>query len=176
MTDRELIAGCLNKDPDSQRMLYEIYMPYIYGICKRFNVAQEEVKDVIQEIFVEVFSSLHRYIEEKGQLKFWIKSIAIHLILKIFRKKQIVYQEWKEESCCLPIQDPSIQLLEAEYLLQLVAELPEGYRIIFNLYVVDGYSHREIGSMLNIAESSSRSQLSRAKKLLQQKLSLLMKS
>ncbi|MEM6634152.1 MAG: sigma-70 family RNA polymerase sigma factor [Bacteroidota bacterium] len=170
MTEPQLIQACIQEDAKAQQILYQQYLPYLYGICRRFNIPNAEIKDLIQEIYIEVFLSLRSYNSSKGQLKYWIKSIAIHKILKLLRKKKWVFDEWKEGSSEPIGWDLAIQQMDAEYILQLIWELPKGYATIFNLHVIDGYSHKEISSMLKIRESSSRSQLARARKLLQEKL------
>mgnify|MGYP001801682792 CR=1 FL=1 len=128
------------------------------------------MKDVMQEIYIEIFSSLSKFDPTKGEIKYWVKSIAIHKILNYQRKKGL---EWVDKEILPEYESymPSVsEKYDAEYLLKLISFLPDGYRTVFNLSVVDGYSHKEIGQLLGISESSSRSQLSRAKKLLQEKL------
>lgn len=129
---------------------------------------------MVQEIFIETFVSIGNYNPKKGEFKYWLKSIAIHKILNQFRKNRIQFSNLAD----LPNEDlPRTQIklenLNAKYLTRLIAELPDGYRTVFNLYVIDGYSHKEIGEMLAISASASRSQLSRAKQLLQTKITQL---
>ncbi|MEL6253140.1 MAG: sigma-70 family RNA polymerase sigma factor [Bacteroidota bacterium] len=165
------IEGIQKGDRESQRKLYDSYLPFILSIVRRFGFHDSDIADVIQEIFIEVFINLKKYDAKKGALKYWIKSLAIHKILNTIRKNKrktlIQYGE--------PIQEPGIrpialEELDAEYLIDCIATLPDGYRTVFNLYAVDGYSHQEIGQMLGIGANSSRSQLSRAKQLLKKKL------
>ena len=170
MTETQLIQACIHEDAKAQQILYEQYLPYLYGICRRFNIYNSEIRDLIQEIYIEVFLSLNSFDPQKGKLKYWIKSIAIHKILKRLRKKEWVFAELHEQHSEPASWDLQIQHMEAEYILELIRELPRGYATIFNLHVIDGYSHKEISKMLKIKESSSRSQLARAKKQLQEKL------
>ncbi|MEM6768367.1 MAG: sigma-70 family RNA polymerase sigma factor [Bacteroidota bacterium] len=170
MITNNIIKACLEGKPSAQKVLYAHFLGYLYGICRRFSIKEQEIKDLMQEIYIEIFSSLSKFDPDKGDIKYWIKSIAIHKILNYQRKKGL---EWVDRAS-LPESTsylPSVnEKYDAEYLLQLISFLPDGYRTVFNLSVVDGYSHKEIGQLLNISESSSRSQLSRAKKLLQEKL------
>ena len=170
MTELELIKACIRDDTRSQQILYEQYLPYVYGICRRFNIIDFEIKDLIQEIFIEVFLSLKRFDPKKGKLKYWIKSIAIHKILNQLRKKALLFTDLAGEATEIGGWDRAMENLDTVYILELIRELPKGFGTIFNLYEIDGYSHKEISKMLGIKESASRSQLSRAKKLLQEKL------
>ena len=170
MTEQELIRGCIREDNQSQKVLYQQYLPYIYGICRRFHIADIEIKDLIQEIYIEVFLSLKRFDPEKGILKSWLKTIAIRKILKQLRKNTLSFRDLGPDTPEPVAWDEAMQQLDTAYILELIQDLPEGYRTLFNLYEIDGYSHKEISQMLNISESTSRSQLSRAKALLQEKL------
>ncbi|MEL6195127.1 MAG: sigma-70 family RNA polymerase sigma factor [Bacteroidota bacterium] len=170
MINENIIKACLEGKPSAQKVLYEHFLGYLYGICRRFPIKEMEMKDLMQEIYIEIFGSLSKFDPAKGEIKYWVKSIAIHKILNYQRKKGL---EWVDKEY-LPENEsylPSVnEKYDAEYLLTLISYLPDGYRTVFNLSVVDGYSHKEIGQLLGISESSSRSQLSRAKKLLQEKL------
>lgn len=168
----DIIAACKKEDPSAQRMLYEGYLPYIIGICRRFGLGESNLKDAVQEIFIEIFLSLDNFNPKKGDFKYWIKSIAIRKLIKLQRKlkgNKMVYldQLFEEEA---PKTDANLAALHAEYLMELIGTLPAGYRMVFNLFVIDGYSHKEIAAMLDIDTASSRSQLSRARNMLKKKL------
>lgn len=171
MKEPEIIKGCKREKQSAQKALYELYLPYIIGICRRFNIPDSDLKDAIQEIFIETFLSIKKYDARKAQFKFWIKAVAIHKILKIQRSNRMpLIVELDNQNNRLTADNLFLKNLDQEYLTQLITTLPDGYRTVFNLYVIDGYSHKEIGKLLEISEASSRSQLSRAKKLLQEKL------
>lgn len=168
------IAGIKKGDRESQRKLYDSYLPYILTIVRRFGFQDSDIADIIQEIFIEIFIHIKKFDPKKGELKYWIKALAINKVLNTLRKSK------KEKiidsgSQVIDIGHSPVALdnLEAEYLIDCIASLPEGYRTVFNLFVVDGYSHREIGEMQGIGAASSRSQLTRAKQLLKKKLTQL---
>lgn len=161
---------------DEQREIYESYLPYILTIVRRFGIHDHDEADVIQEIFIEVFVSIAKYDKRKGEFKWWLKSIAIHKILKIQRNQKQINQtllyntEKVDSSSSSETQDKDLILLDVDLLLELIRNLPDGYRTVFNMYILDNYSHKEIGEKLGISEASSRSQLTRAKQLLRTKL------
>lgn len=174
MNTPELIAACRRRDPKAQRTLYENYLPYVYTIVRRFGVPERDQADLVQEIFVAVFSGLQRFDPQKGDFKDWLQSISVHKASNVMRRNR--------RSKVIPLQKITargssalngLENLKAEDLINLIADLPEGYRDVFNLYVIDGYSHREIAKKLKIRASSSRSQLARAKDLLRQRLKQL---
>ena len=177
MNDTQLISDCIRHDAKAQKALYESYLPYVLTIVRRFGFMEQDIPDVIQEIFIEVFSCIHKYRSKKGTFKFWLKSIAVHKILNTLRKKkQLTPVDLEVIDHDGLITEIDLKEFDTEYLIKLIAELPDGYRTVFNLFVVDGYSHKEISKMLGINKASSRSQLSRAKQLLKEKLGKLMQS
>lgn len=176
MEEISLIKKCQNAEQDAQRQLYESYLPYVLTIARRFGISNQEMPDLIQDIFIEVFSSIDNYNTNKGVFKYWLKSIAIHKILNAQRKqnrKREITMEHLEET--LSINYMNTTNLDTEFLINLIKELPDGYRQVFNLFVVDGLPHKEIGKRLGIDAGSSRSQLSRAKQLLKQKILAIQK-
>jgi len=176
LEENSFIKGCQNAEANAQRQLYESYLPYVLTIARRFGIADQEMADVIQEIFIEILSNIDKYDSNIGEFKYWLKSVAIHKILNIQRKqgrKREITVEYLEET--LAVKHTNTANLDNEFLIQLIRELPDGYRRVFNLFVVDGFSHQEIGEKLGIDAGSSRSQLSRAKQLLRQKLLAIQK-
>ena len=168
------IVGCIQGDGKSAQELYDAYLPYCIGILKRFGIPQQEWKDIIQDIFVAVLTSLKKYDEKKGSFKGWFKGVSINIILKRNRKhtstqKQILrlddYPNWN-------LAERAHHPYNEQYLMDLISALPDGYRVVFNLHAIDGYSHKQIAEFLGIKESSSRSRLARARKILQAKLNV----
>ena len=144
-------------------------------VCRRYANDQTEAEDMLQEAFVRVFNNIAQYRFE-GSLEGWIRRIVIHTALRVLQKKKIRFTEIKDD---LDIEQSmsadGIAALGAEELLKLISALPEGYRIVFNLYVLEGYDHNEIASMLDINAATSRSQLSKARKVLQTQIENLTK-
>ncbi len=141
------------------------------GICLRFTRNQMEAEDILQEGFIKVFRYLKDYRSE-GSLEGWIRKTIVNTAINFYKKK-IKYQKDISLEQNEPInyeEEDAIDMLSAKELLVLIHELPDGYRMVFNLNVIEGYTHKEIGDMLNISENTSKSQLSRARGVLQSKL------
>ena len=136
-------------------------------LCRRYSRHQLEAEDILQEAFIKVFDNIGQF-SFKGSFEGWIRRIVINTAIKNYRKssyqkEQIGYEDYEEKSI-----DPEVyDILNEEELLKLIEQLPNGYKMVFNLYAIEGYSHKEIGEMLNIGESTSRSQLLKARKALQ---------
>ncbi|OQA00548.1 MAG: ECF RNA polymerase sigma-E factor [Bacteroidetes bacterium ADurb.Bin408] len=170
--DAELIEGCLSQDTKAQRMLYNKYASTMFGICLRYCKHRAEAEDILQEAFVKIFTHLKTYRNE-GSFEGWLKRIVVNTALNYYKSQlkrcfNEVIDERHESltsSEFVPGND-----ISAEELLKLINSLADGYRIVFNLYAVEGYSHKEIAAMLNISENTSKSQLSRARGILQEKI------
>jgi RNA polymerase sigma-70 factor (ECF subfamily) len=164
-----IINGCLKNDEKARRKLYEMFAPKIMSICRRYTYSKYEADDIFQDAFVDIFRGLKTFDVLKGNFDGWIYTVAVNAALKSVRKnikeKQLQLEDVKEQEITQVALDDG---LEAEDLLKFIDELPMGKKTIFNLYVIEGYSHKEISSMLNISEGTSKSQLSKAKEMLVQ--------
>jgi RNA polymerase sigma-70 factor (ECF subfamily) len=170
-SDKELIDRCLEKDPKAQEILYRQYSPRMYGVCMRYSRNTLEADDILQEAFIKVFNHLKDF-NHQGSFEGWVRRIVINTAINYYKSKA---REWDEISIDRAgggndLQSNDIDCLSRDDLLNIIRELPEGYRMVFNLYVIEGYNHQEIGKMLNISESTSKSQLSRARAVLQEKV------
>ena len=170
-SEKELIERCLENDPRAQEFLYKQYSRRMYGVCLRFAHNTLEADDILQEGFIKVFTYLKDF-RQNGSLEGWIRRTIINTAINYFNSKQ---KEWQETSIDKAYSYSSetetiLDKISADDLLRLIQELPEGYRMVFNLYVVEGYNHHEIAEMLHISENTSKSQLSRARMSLQEKL------
>ena len=169
--DEDFIKRCLGNNPKAQGELYQHFAPKMFGICLRFTRNQMEAEDILQEGFIKVFRYLKDYRSE-GSLEGWIRKTIVNTAINFYKKK-IKYQKDISLEQSEPInneEENAIDMLSAKELLNLIHELPDGYRMVFNLNVIEGYTHKEIGYMLNISENTSKSQLSRARGVLQSKL------
>lgn len=170
VTEEELIQGCLNLDPNAQKQLYEKYSAKMFGVCLRYVKDYSEAEDVLVTAFMKVFDRLVQY-KGQGSFEGWIRRVTINEALTFLRKNRNMYLEVEIEKVD---KEPEFQKLENELevedLLNMVKRLPEGYRTVFNLYAIEGYTHREIAKKLEINVNTSKSQLSRARKLLQKYL------
>lgn len=172
---KDLIAKCKKQDREAQSLLYKRYADVLFGQCLKYTSNYEEAKDHLQESFITIFSKIHQY-QGKGSFEGWMKRIAINTVLQSYRKKRelpLEKEEWikaketEEDFAGEDFKDTTVPL---SFLLHIVRELPERYRMVFNLYVLDGYSHKEIAEMLKIAEGTSKSNLSRARANLANKI------
>jgi RNA polymerase sigma factor (sigma-70 family) len=169
--DEDFIGRCLDNDPKAQRELYKQFAPKMFGICLRYAKNQMEAEDVLQEGFIKVFRYLKNYRNE-GSLEGWVRRTMVNTAINYYKKK-IKYQKDVSLDQTEPInteEESAIDKLSAKELLDLIRALPDGYRMVFNLNVIEGYTHKEIGEMLKISENTSKSQLSRARGVLQDKL------
>lgn len=166
----KLVQGCKNGDPKSQKALFEQFYGLLLGICLRYTEDRDEAKDVLQEGFVKIFNHIPNF-EFTGSFEGWMKRIMINTAIDQYRKnKNEPYLQDIDDSPEPGISEEGLENLKEEDLIKIIQALPEGYRMVFNLYVVEGYNHQEIAEMLNINEGTSKSQLAKAKKMLQQKL------
>ncbi len=170
MDENELIAGCKRRNPQSQRTLYQVYAPKMMSVCFRYVNNRNVAQDLLQDGFVKVFTKIDTYTGE-GVFAGWIRRIFVTTSLEYLRKNEsIMFRVSLDE--CENIEDEGIasilSQLTADDLLACIGKLPLGYRTVFNLYAIEGYSHSEIAEILKIKENSSQSQLARARKILQE--------
>jgi RNA polymerase sigma factor (sigma-70 family) len=173
----KLIEGCLAGKRKAQSELYSRFAPLLYGICLRYASNRFEAQDMLQEGFIKVFSSLSSY-ESKGSFEGWVKRVVINNTLNHIRSnsKQKLFSDLAEVENVpdpVPEVDESPTAPDKEIMLRLIQELPEGYRMVFNLYVFEDYTHKEIAEVAGISENTSKTQLMRARNLLQKKISEL---
>lgn len=151
-------------------MLFEKYAGKMMTICRRYARDRNEAEDMLQEGFIRVFQNIDKYRFE-GSLEGWVKRIMVNAALKIVQQKKIFFSDVGESHEGLSSSDPSaVSNLSANEMLKLICNLPEGYRIVFNLYVIEGYNHDEIGELLHIRPGTSRSQLSKARAMLKEQI------
>ncbi len=166
MSEVKIIQNCLKGDATAQRLLYEQHCKMLYGVCLRYARNSAEAQDILQEAFIRIFRYLPDY-QQKGSLEGWMRRITVNVALRTIQAAFSRYE--------LPVEIMPESSMEAEILPQLAAEelmrivrrLPDGYRVVFNLFAIEGFSHADIAAELKIEESTSRSQLAKARKLLQ---------
>ncbi len=168
MSYEVLISGCLQNDPAAQRELYNRFSPKMLSVCYRYAQSREDAEDMLQEGFIKIFTQIHTF-ESKGTFEGWVRRIIVHTCINFLKKYKkftdnvdIAYassQQVKEETL------PSI--MQAKQVIDCIRLLPIGYRTVLNLYAIEGYSHREIAVMLDIEESTSRSQYTRSRNMLE---------
>ncbi|GAB4406942.1 MAG: RNA polymerase sigma factor [Bacteroidia bacterium] len=167
---QELIERCLRLEARAQRQLYEMFAPEMMAVCARYAHSLADAEDMLQEGFVKVFRNLKHY-RDQGYLGAWIRRIMINNAIDHLRRGKPRQQQAElYPSVAMDETGDALELIQAEELMRMIRELPGGYRMVFNLYAVEGYSHAEIGEQLGITESTSRSQYARARALLQQRI------
>jgi len=170
MSEKQLIEGCLNGDRRAQEELYNLYARKMMGLCLRYVGDRETARDMLQDGFVKVFTSLHLY-SGAGQFEAWMRRVFVNCTIEHVRKKDFLRDASDLESIKeLAEEETAVSKLEADRIMELVQKLPSGSRTIFNLYAIEGYSHKEIGEVLHISEGTSRSQYTRARQWLQEQI------
>jgi len=166
----ELIKGCIRRERSAQKRLYDTFSSKMYGLCCRYVKDSMEAEDVLVTAFTKILERIDQY-KGEGSFEGWIRRVVVNEALTYLRRNRSMYIETELEAAD---REPDYQHisdhLEAEDLMNMIGELPAGYRIVFNLYAIDGYSHKEIAGQLNISENTSKSQLSRARVFLQKLL------
>lgn len=171
LTEEELIKQCLKNDNRALEQLYEQYAPKMYGVCLRYAKNQMEAEDILQEGFIKVYKNLHRF-QNKGSFEGWIRRTFVNTAINHYKKNLRYAREMDIENVEIENNKATkiLDKISTDELMALIQRLPEGYRVVFNLNVIEGYTHKMIGQMLGISENTSKSQLLRAKRLLQDKI------
>jgi RNA polymerase sigma factor (sigma-70 family) len=168
ISETDIINGCIEGNRRMQEILYQRFAPRMYAVCLRYAGTAEEAEDILQEGFIKVYKKMASFRGE-GSFEGWIRRIFVNTAIEHFRRKRYLQ----------PVTEKEENTIEGKYLsalddmatkdvMALIQQLSPGYRTVFNLYVVEGYSHKEIADMLGISEGTSKSQLSRAKVILQE--------
>ncbi|RDI56529.1 RNA polymerase sigma factor [Flavobacterium glaciei] len=163
----QIIADCKKNDPKAQEQLYQLFSKKFFGVCLKYSSSYEDAQDNLQDGFLIVFRKIEQF-SGKGSFEGWAKRIMINNALQKY--KGVRYMEVINEN--IPEEDVEIDddQIPIEYLMQIIQELPDQYRLVFNLYVLDGYSHKEIAEMLTIATGTTKSNLARARMILKEKI------
>ena len=167
-TDIELVKNCLRGDINSQKRFYLRFAPKMLGVCLRYSKSKQDAEDILQEGFIKVFEALSQF-NESGSLEGWVRKVIVNVALQHLRKKKIMYAPLKEVETMYISDYSNVQIFqrfEVQDLLEMMNILPSGARVVFNLYVFEELSHKEIAEKLNITISTSKSQLYKARNLL----------
>ncbi|MCF8228698.1 MAG: sigma-70 family RNA polymerase sigma factor [Bacteroidales bacterium] len=171
-SDQKYIEACLKNDPKAQAKLFRKYFNRMYIICLRLAKNNMDADDILQEGFIKVFANLKSFRNE-GSLESWMRRIMINTSFNFYKRKYPSFQEVDFEKISIPRHKPAdaLDLIAEKDISCLVEELPKGYKKVFMLSAVQGYTHKEIGKMLHISKNTSKSQLNRAKTSLKEKIS-----
>lgn len=165
-SESDLIQGCINGDRQMQKLLYERFSPKMYAVCLRYSGNSEDARDLLQEGFIKIFKNLSKY-RGDGSFEGWIRRIFVNTSIEHFRRK--VYLQDVTEKQENTLEDKTWNVLDSlaeKDILNMIHELSPGYKTVFNMHVIEGYSHKEIADKLGINEGTSKSQLARAKSVL----------
>ena len=169
MSLEQLIKKCINQDAKAQSQLYKQYASKLFSLCLKYSKNYAEAEDNLHDAFITVFSKIDQY-KNKGSFEGWLKRIAINTSLQRYRENVGVFDivnEGNIEDVTVDINDEGLNI---DFLLKIIQELPDRYRLVFNLYVLDGYSHVEISELINISAGTSKSNLARARMILKEKI------
>ncbi|MDB0040985.1 sigma-70 family RNA polymerase sigma factor [Algibacter sp.] len=166
MSLKQLIENCKINNTKAQGELYKLFSGKLFAICLKYSRNYAEAEDNLQDAFLTIFNKIGQY-KNKGSFEGWIKRIAVNTVLQCYRKEKVfdIINENTIEDVELEVDEDTVSI---DYLLKIIQELPDRYRLVFNLYVLDGYSHKDIADMLKINIGTSKSNLSRARLILKQ--------
>ena len=170
MSLNELVKQCAKNDRKAQKEIYQLFAGKLFSICLKYSKNKQEAQDNFQDGFITIFDKIGQF-KFKGSFEGWLKRVMVNTILLKYRNRNVlnIVTEEIPDEVIVDIDDDEVSL---DFLLNLIQELPDRYRMVFNLYVLDGFSHKEISKMLHIAEGTSKSNLARARAILKQKIEL----
>lgn len=167
MTESELIQGCLDKRRDYQKLLFDRYSGKMMSVCLRYANDEQQAKDILQEGFIKVYKYMHQY-KFEGSFEGWMRRVFVSVATRLLSKERIFFSDIDIVNHNDSTVDPTaISKISADEIHTMIRNMPEGYRIVFNLNVIEGYNHDEIATMLGIQATTSRGQLLKARKYLQ---------
>lgn len=171
MTDEQLLEAILRQDAKAQRLLYDRFARKMFGVCLRYTRSREEAEDYLQDGFLKVFQKLSSF-KNEGSLEGWIRRVIVNTCLGHIRQQKMGWDELDEVN--EPAEEAEVlDKLQASDLLELIRQLPPGFRTVFNLFAIEGYAHKEIAALLSISEGTSKSQFARARRQLVEKVNRL---
>ncbi len=173
MTETDIIKGCIKDNAACQRMLFDRYSPALLGVCRRYARNNEDAEDILQDSLIKIFKKLSQY-KFEGSFEGWMRRIVVNTALKKYTvsryNKEITTGEIKDALIVVNDDVPAFNHLTEKDLLVLINKLPDGYRMVFNMYVIEGFQHDEIAELLGIQPGTSRSQLVKARAMLQKEI------
>lgn len=171
ISETSLIDECIKDSEDAQKELYQKYARRLYAVCNRYSANYQEAEDILQDSFIRIFDNLKSY-RSQGSFEGWMKRITVNTALELLRKKKISVVELDDDANYPEIacDENILDALSSKEVIAAIQQLPEGYREVLNLFIVDGFSHKEISKMLGISEPNSKLRLNRARNMLKEKL------
>lgn len=167
--ETDLIKGCIEGDRRMQKELYDRFSPKMYAVCLRYMGNADDAQDILQEGFIKIYKNLERF-RGDGSFEGWVRRIFVNTAIEQIRKKKMDVSLTEKEETIEYKSVTAVDNINEKDLLKIVSGLSPGYRSVFNMYVVEGFSHKEIGELLGISEGTSKSQLARARMILQERI------
>ena len=169
MSLEKLIKKCVQNDRKAQAEVYQVYSGKLFAVCLKYSPNYQEAQDNLQDGFITIFEKIHQF-NHKGSFEGWMKRIIINSALQKYRQKNILTLVKDEIPDVIESVEVNEEKISMDFLLEKIQKLPDKYRMVFNLYILDGYSHKEISKDLNISVGTSKSNLSRARQILKIKI------
>lgn len=171
MVPEHIIEGCKKQDRMSQRRLFDLLHPEMLGVCLRYAANRDEAQDILQDGFIKVFRSMHTY-RGKGAFSGWVRKIMVNTALEYYRKRkpEVSSDLTDSEALMMVAEENILDGIQTKELLKMIHEMPTGYRLVFNLFAIEGYGHKEIAKRLGISVATSHSQYHRARAYLKKVL------
>ncbi len=169
MSLEKLIKKCADNDRKAQEEVYRLYAGKLFALCLKYSRNKTEAEDNLQDGFITIFKKIKQF-KHKGSFEGWMKRIVINTALQTYREKNVlnlVHEEYVRDEVRVDVEEEEVSL---DYLLGLIQGLPNQYRLVFNMYILDGYSHKEVSKKLGISEGTSKSNLSRARAILKKRI------
>ena len=173
--EADIITGCKANDAKAQKLLYDTYSAVLFGICLRYASDYNEAEDILQEAFIKIMTKIDSYLGQ-GSFEGWMKRIVVNTAITHYHqsgKHKHHYELEEIQSTSMAPREFSDYEFTAEEMMNVIKDLPDGYRMVFNMYAIEGYKHKEIAEMMGVDVSTSKSQYSRARKLIQRRLEVL---
>ena len=170
----QLIAKCKKRDLKAQEQLYRLFSPKLFSVSLKYSRNKHEAEDNLQDSFITIFDKIDQY-KFKGSFEGWMRRITVNTVMQKYRQQNVfdIVNEDAIEDVDFEIEDEGLSI---DFLLEIIQKLPNRYRMVFNLYVLDGYSHKEVAKMLGISEGTSKSNLARGRMILKNKIEELKKN
>lgn len=171
----DLISECKNGSQSAHKQLYDMYKVKMYTLCLRYMSSKQDAEDMLQDGWIKVFKELNSFDSKKGTFYGWIRKIFVNTNLEFLRKKRLKFDDISDQAFEQKVSNEIdvFDQMSLRELVNMLQSLPTGYRSVFNLYVIEGYTHKEIGEILNISPNTSKTQLMKAKHIMKSKVEML---
>lgn len=171
MSDQDLVQECVKSNPAAQKVLYERYYSRMLALCLRYSDSKDDAKDSLHDGFILLFSKIESY-SGKGSFEGWMRRVFVNNMLMKFRKRDVFKESVSVDDVTwnVPVKEDVFEKIGSKNIIKLISQMPQGYKVVFNMIVIEGYSYKEVAQKLNVSEVSVRSQLSRGRMWLKERI------